>query len=57
MPPTLRTFCLTLVKASAVVVCVGLVTSACVVRERVVVRGHPEHHEEHHEEHEHHEHR
>ena len=57
MPPALRTFCLTLVKASAVVVCVGLVTSACVVRERVVVRGHPEHHEEHHEEHEHHEHR
>jgi hypothetical protein len=52
----LHSFCVTLVKASAVVVCVGLVTSACVVRERTVVRGHPEYREEHHEEH-HEEHR
>ena len=48
----LHSFCLNLVRASAVVVCLGLGASACVVRERVAVRHGPdEHHEEHHEEH------
>jgi hypothetical protein len=47
----LHAFCLNLVRASAVVVCVGLAASACVVRERVAVRHEPEHHEEHHDDH------
>lgn len=48
----LHSFCLNLVRASAVLVCVGLAASACVVRERVAVRGAPaEHHEDHHDDH------
>jgi hypothetical protein len=53
----LRSLCLTIVKVSAVVVCVGVGASACVARERVVIReeprheGHGErHHDERHEE-------
>jgi hypothetical protein len=52
----LRSFCLNVVTASAVIVCVGFFTSACLFRgrdahgeDRGDHRG--EHHEEHHDEH------